>query len=265
MSKVILLSSLKGGVGKTTICAALSFALAYRGARVLCVDLDSGVRALDLALGAQDLTGRDFLEVLQDSLSPASQANLVRENLWFLPAPFRRDASAGADEAALSWFLQYCRAEFDYTFLDLPAGGGEFFLPLARNPELSEAIVVTTSDIAALRAAEQTGYELRECGTPRVRLIINRCPKSQKELSRGLYEMASTAGIPVLGVVPEDPLALRAREAGAVLSELPQSDGGRAIWNIADRLEGKQVPLMEHIMTKRRRNRLYRGEEKKEG
>ena len=59
MSKTILLSSLKGGVGKTTVCAALAFALAYQSKRVLCVDLDSGVRALDLVLGAQDLSGRD--------------------------------------------------------------------------------------------------------------------------------------------------------------------------------------------------------------
>ncbi len=265
MSKTILLSSLKGGVGKTTVCAALAFALAYQSKRVLCVDLDSGVRALDLVLGAQDLSGRDVSEVLENALSPAAESSRVRENLWFLPAPIRNTQTGRVDEAALARFLQHCRAEFDYTFLDLPAGGGEYFLPLARSPELDEAIVVTTSDLAALRAAEQTGYELRECGTPTVRLILNRCPETRRELSQGLYSMTNLAGIPVLGVIPEDPIALRAQGAGVTLSELPQSKAGTALWNIAARLEGKRVPLMQNVLPKRRRNRLYRTDEKKEG
>ncbi len=264
MNRVLLFTSLKGGVGKTTAAASLAFALSFYQKRVLCVDLDLGVRGLDLSLGAENRPGPDVMEVLKSGASPLENAVCLRENLYFLPAPALRDSRANAafDQAEVDAFLARCKEEFDFTLLDLPAGGGEWFLPLSKSPQVTTAVVVSTADVISLRAAEQTGYEIRSCGCESVQLILNRCPLDPKKLERGLFDLAQDAAIPVLGVVPEDALATQALGGGIPLSRLPGSAAGRAFWNIAVRLCGQHLPLFSGLLSPKERDRLYHSKTK---
>lgn len=252
-----MFTSLKGGVGKTTAASALGFSLAFFSARVLCVDLDFGVRGLDLALGAQDTCGADVLEVIERDLDPSEEAICLSENLYFLPAPalFDTRAESGVSAVELNRFLSRCKQEFDFTLLDLPAGGGELFLPLASSPELDGALVVSTAEGAALRAAEQTAYEIRAAGSAHVRLILNRVPL--KKGGSGLFEMVQTASVPVLGVVPEDGFVKEASGALVPLTRLPQSKASQAYWNVASRLLGASVPLFDRVLSRGARKQLY--------
>lgn len=258
MSRVLMFTSLKGGVGKTTAASALGFALSFLGARVLCVDLDFGVRGLDLALGAETLCGADVLDVIRDGLDPRQEAACLSENLFFLPAPalFNTREESALTKETLDRFLLCAREEFDFVLLDLPAGGGELFLPLAKNEHVTDALVVSTAEEAALRAAEQTAFEIRcACSTTDVHLILNRCPM-RKNLSRSLFEMAQDASCAVLGVVPEDALVRESAACGIAPTRLPQSPSSQAYWNIASRLLGGRVPLLSGIASRRLRSSL---------
>lgn len=258
MSRVMMFTSLKGGVGKTTATAALGFALSFFGKRVLCVDLDFGVRGLDLALGAENHLGADVLEVVTSRSDPAAEAAKLAENFFFLPAPalFNTRQADAVSQEELDAFLARCKEAFDYTLLDLPAGGGDLFLPLARSRELTDAVVVSTAEATALRAAEQTGFEVRSVSSATVSLILNRCPVRAKDLEHGLFRMAQDAAISVLGVVPEDGLVRESAAAGVALTRLPQTAASRAYWNIATRIAGWPVGLLDGVFSKRRKKQF---------
>lgn len=259
MSQVLLFTSLKGGVGKTTACAALAYALSFYGKRVLCVDLDFGVRGLDLALGAENTCGADVLEVIEGALSPRQSAMQLGPTLWFLPSPalLSRGDVTPPDEGQLSDFLAACKAQFDFVLLDLPAGGGELFVPLASQPDVDHALIVSTASASALRAAEQTGFELRRAGTPRVSLLLNRLTRVQLSRGDALFEMARAAALPVIGVIPEDECAALAHSTGTPLSRFVASPAGRAFWNVASRLLGGAPPLLDGVLSPAARRRLY--------
>lgn len=260
MKQVLMFTSLKGGVGKTTAASACAFALSFLGKRVLCVDLDFGVRGLDLALGAENFSSSDVLEVIRGGLSPAQEAVCVRENLWFLPAPalFNTREAGTVDPVSLSRFLEACKASFDVTLLDLPAGGGELFLPLAKSEHLTTAVIVSTAESAALRAAEQTAFEIRAAGKARTALVINRFHLKQKKGEKTLLDMAKEASVTVLGVVPEDALVSEAYDAGVALTRLVESPASVAYWNIAHRLLSHPVPLFSGVVRERKRKKLAR-------
>ncbi len=260
MGRIFMFTSLKGGVGKTTATSALGFALSFLAGRVLCVDLDFGVRGLDLALGAEDRCSTDVLEVLQEELDPAEEAVCLRENLYFLSAPalFNTREAGAVSPNMLSLFLSRCREEFDFTLLDLPAGGGELFLPLAKSGAITDTVVVSTTEEAALRAAEQTGYEVRGAGNSEVRLILNRVPVKKRDAKKSLLSMVQSAAIPVLGVVPEEPLVKETASEGIALTRLPSVAASRAYWNIACRICRTEVPLLAGVVSERRRKALCR-------
>ena len=258
MNQILLFSSLKGGVGKTTAVSSLAAALAFCKRRVLCVDLDFGVRGLDLALGAENTCGEDVLEVIRSGLDVKKYATELEENLFFLPAPalFDTRAPASVGQEELNAFLALCKRQFDFTLLDLPAGGGELFLPLAGNPLLSGTIVLSTPEVTSVRAAEQTGYEIRAAGSDSIRLILNRYPVNDPDRP-DLFRLAGSAGIPVLGVVPEEKTAPEALAAGVPLSRL-MTGAGNAYRNIAARLCGQSVPILEGVLPPRKRKRLQK-------
>lgn len=259
MKQVLMFTSLKGGVGKTTAASAIAFALSFFGKKVLCADLDFGVRGLDLALGAENACAADVLEVIQGGYDPLAEAILVRENLYFLPAPalFNTREAGVVTSEELSAFLARAKSEFDFVLLDLPAGGGELFLPLAKSPEMTGAIVVSTAESAALRAAEQTAFEIRSASSISVKLIINRVPLKTKS-PRSLFDSARAAALPVLGVIPEDPVISEAYDAGVAPTRLPQTPSAQAYWNISSRMLGAHVPLFTDVVSSRRRKRLCR-------
>lgn len=259
MKQVLMFTSLKGGVGKTSAASALAFALSFFNKRVLCVDLDFGVRGLDLALGAENSCSADVLEVIRTGADPLEEAIRVQENLYFLPAPalFNTREAGVVSEAELSAFLARAKASFHAILLDLPAGGGELFLPLAKSPETDMAIVVSTAESAALRAAEQTAFEIRSVSDAEVKLVINRVDFSRKR-EKNLFDLARAAAIPVLGVVPEDQFVSEAYDAGIASTRLVQTKAAQAYWNIASRLLGAHVPLFSGVVSEAKRKKLLK-------
>ena len=244
MGKLIAVVSGKGGTGKTTFTANVGIALACLGYRVLCMDCDVTLRNLDLALGLSDSALMDFSDVLRGTctLEQAVTSHPKYPKLDLLPAPltFREPSYPPAQIGQLA---QAIRERYDYCLLDAPAGLGAGFQMATGIAD--SAVVVTTTDISALRDAQHTVMELERFPTGTVHLVVNRV---QKKLLRSLHttidDAIDTAGLPLLGVVPEDIDVPKALNRGIPLRECNYF-AARAYENIAKRISGTRVPLMK--------------------
>ena len=235
----------KGGTGKTSFVAGVGTALAQQGRRVLCVDCDAGLRNLDLALGLTDRALMDFSDVAlgRCPLASAVVAHPDIPNLFLLTAPVRMRGPA-VREADFRRMLEEIRRQFDFCLLDAPAGLGEGFRLAVCGAE--RCVVVTTQDASSLRDAQHTVMELRDFGPGRIHLVVNRV---RKKLLRSMHatidDAMDKAGLPLLGVVPEDdalPLALN--RGTALLLTGGDAGAAGAYRNIAVRLQGGKRPLL---------------------
>ena len=241
MGTAIVVTSGKGGTGKTSLTGGLASCLAALGRRVLCIDMDVGLRNLDITLGMTDRALMDFTDVIvrRCPLERAAAPHPQLVNLFLLTAPV--NPSAGLDPARVSALLDQARAQFDYVLIDSPAGVGDGFRLAACGAD--RAIVVSTSDASSLRDAQRAVGEL---SLPTIHLVVNRVqPRLLRRLRATIDDAMDTAGLPLLGVVPEDegvmlsanqgvPIILNTRGKGAALAYL----------NIAKRIEGLRVPIM---------------------
>ena len=244
MATAIVVTSGKGGTGKTSLTAAVASCLAALGSRVLCIDMDVGLRNLDLALGLTDRALMDFTDVLSGrcSLERAAVAHPVVENLSLLTAPvtFPREAIAPEQMRSL---VRQAKQQYDYVLMDSPAGlGAGFELAVCA---ADRAIVVSTTDASALRDAQRTVCLLRT-KLERIHLVVNRVqPKLLKRLRTTIDDAMDTAGLPLLGVVPEDPQVMLSANLGKLLILSTKKGAAIAYLNIARRLLGQRVPLMK--------------------
>ena len=235
----------KGGTGKTSFTAGVSTALAMSGKRVLCVDCDIGLRNLDLALGLSDRTLMDFSDVAQGrcALESAVVEHPRIPGLFLLTAPVRsRRLSVTQQEMAA--LLSQIRSRYDYCLLDAPAGLGTGF-QLA-TIAADRCIVVTATDPSSLRDAQHTVMELSRFGTGKLHLVVNRV---RKKLLRSMHatidDAIDKAGLPLIGVVPEDDALLLSLNHGTpLLLSNPSSSAAFAYRNIAKRLQGIKTPLL---------------------
>lgn len=244
MGTVIAVTSGKGGTGKTTVTAGVSCCLAARGRRVLCIDMDIGLRNLDLSLGMADRAVMDFSDVLSRrcTLERAAAAHPVIGGLYLLTAPIRFDP-AEADTQRMRALLEQARSAFDYILIDAPAGIGPGFRLACAWAD--RAIVVTTNDPSALRDAQRTVAELTKL-VPELHLVMNRIqPKLMRRLHTTIDDAMDTAGLPLLGVVPEDSQVALAAGSGQPLVLMTRKGAAVACLNIARRVEGERVPLMK--------------------
>lgn len=233
----------KGGTGKTSFVSGVSAALALGGKRVLCIDCDVGLRNLDLALGLSDRAMMDFSDVAQGrcSLESAIVEHPDIPGLFLLTAParIRRDSVTEDQMAAL---LRKVRQVFDYCLLDAPAGleGGFRLATCAAD----RCIVISTADAFSLRDAQHAVMELDRFQADSLHLVVNRVRKKfLKSMHATLDDAIDSAGLPLIGVIPEDDkLSLSMNQGTPVL--LCRSDGAaQAYHNIAKRLQGKRTPL----------------------
>lgn len=238
----IVVTSGKGGTGKTSVTCGVGSCLAAMNYRVLLVDMDVGLRNLDLALGMTDRVMMDFTDVIYHrcALEEAIAEHPQIPNLFLLTAPLT--ARAGQiDRLDMLSLLSTARAQFDYVLLDSPAGVDTGF-------ELSicgadRAIVVSTTDPICLRDAQRAVSILQRQHIP-IHLVVNKMSKRLlRKLHTNIDDAMDSAGLPLLGIVPEDekvpvcgglgqPLILHARKGAAV-----------GYYNIARRLTGTRVPL----------------------
>lgn len=242
MGESIAVLSGKGGTGKTTITAALATALASAGERVLCIDCDVGLRNLDISLGAADQPSLSFLDILQgsyrlDQLVP----HPLYPSLYFLTAPMNSSVDA-IDPEAFGELVLSARRQFDYVFLDAPAGVDAGFRLAAAKAD--RVLLVIGSDPAAIRDAGRTGQMLELMGKSNVRLIVNRIsPRLVSSMDLTVDDMMDDVGLPLIGVVPEDPSVILAAASGKPLLTYTKKGAAAACHRIAKRLCGMPVKI----------------------
>ena len=244
MGTVIVVTSGKGGTGKTSLTGGVASCLAALGQKVLCIDLDIGLRNLDISLGMTDRALMDFTDVVEGrcTLERAAVEHPVIRGLYLLTAPVRPTPDA-LDEEKMRAMLLQARQRFDYILIDSPAGLGSGFRLATCGAD--RAVVVSTNDSSALRDAQRTVVELgRRLDT--IHLVMNRIqPKLLRRLRTTIDDAMDAAGLPLLGVVPEDSQVILAANTGEPLILFSRKGAALAYLNIAKRLMGQRVPLMK--------------------
>ena len=234
----------KGGTGKTSFTAGVGAALALSGRRVLCLDCDIGLRNLDLALGLSDRTLMDFSDAAQDrcSLALAAVEHPKIPGLFLLTAPARLRGRP-VTETQMTALLQEVRRRYDFCLLDAPAGlGTGFQLATCR---ADRCVVVTTADASSLRDAQHTVMELNRFPAGSLHLVVNRVRKKLlRQLHATIDDAIDKAGLPLLGVVPEDDALPLCMNRGIPILLADGLGAAAAYRNIAKRLQGERVPLL---------------------
>ena len=241
MASVIAVTSGKGGTGKTSITGGVAASLSLMGRRVLCIDMDIGLRNLDISLGLNDRALMDFSDVAlgRCPLARAAVVHPTLKNLSLLTSPMSLPAGLTSDR--ILSLLNTARIGYDYIFIDSPAGLGPGFQLAVCGAD--RALVVATNDASSLRDAQRTVAELER--VRQIHLIMNRIqPKLLRKLRTTIDDAMNTAGLPLIGVVPEDPQVILCANQGLPLTSRGRRGAALACWNIAQRLEGRQVPIM---------------------
>lgn len=242
MGELIAILSGKGGTGKTSVCAGVATALAQMGQQVLCIDCDVGLRNLDIALGIDQLPALSFVDMYQDGYGLEFAAkHPVFPNLSFLTAPVGCSADS-IDTSAFGDLLQKARKRYNYVFLDAAAGIEAGFTLAAKYAD--RVILVTGADPASIRDAGRAGQVLELMGKKNVRLVVNRINKKMIA-STGLTvdDIMDQAGLPLLGIVPEDSNVVLAAAFRQPLLGYTNKGAAAACRRIARRIQGRTVPV----------------------
>lgn len=240
----IVITSGKGGTGKTSTAGGVASCLAAMGNRVLCLDCDVGLRNLDLILGLTDQALMDFTDVIEGrcSLEKAAVEHPDVENLFLLTAPVT--LPEGINEAGMSRLMREIRSQFDYCIIDCPAGVGAGF-QLA-TCAADRAILVSNADFAALRDGQAAVQRLKKLNIP-LHLVVNRLrPKLLRKLKLNVDDAMDSTGLPLIGIVPEDERVPLSAAWGVPLITTTRRGAALAYYHIAQRITGQRVPLM-HI------------------
>ena len=242
MGELIAILSGKGGTGKSSVCAGVATALAKLGEDVLCIDCDIGLCNLDISLGMSDSGALSFREIYEGGYD-LIQAQIHPEypTLRFLTAPMNC-APEDIDTEAFGQMLRQARKHFSYIFLDAPAGIDAGFRLCASFAD--RVILVTGSDPASIRDATRTGEVLELMGKESVRLIVNRIhPKMFDSMAITVDDIMDRAGIPLLGIVPEDSNVVLAAAFRRSLLSTTKKGAAAACLRIAKRIQGLPIPV----------------------
>jgi septum site-determining protein MinD len=253
VTKIVVVTSGKGGVGKTTTSASFATGLAQRGKKVAVIDFDVGLRNLDLIMGCERRVVFDFVNVIQGeaSLRQALIKDKTFPNLHILAASQTRDKEALTPEG-VEKVLNDLRSEgFDYVVCDSPAGierGAHMAMYFA-----DEALVVTNPEVSSVRdsdrvlglLASKTRKVERNEGRIKEHLVLTRYNPARvlKGEMLSLEDVTEILAIPVLGVIPESTAVLNSSNAGTPVITLPDADAGQAYDDLVSRFLGEDRPL----------------------
>lgn len=247
-TKVILFTSCKGGVGKSTVCANLAMAVAKRGRRVLLIDCDFGNRCLDLVAGFSDEVVYDISDIASDRIDceRAILHDKRCENLHFIAAPLGFDHIMELETFRAIVRKLTFTGNFDFVFIDTPGGIGE---PLRFAASVADtAYIVVEPTRAAMRAAERTSDFLALRGVGKRRLIVNKLAGSSvRKAKKEIISIIDTTSVKLHGVIPYDPELISAGNRGILVDKILSLNVTNAFDNLAARTLGEGRRLFANI------------------
>ena len=245
MSEVIVITSGKGGVGKTTTVANIGTGLAMLGKKVVVVDTDIGLRNLDVVLGLENRIVYNLVDVINGScrLRQALIKDKRHPELCLLPSAQTKDKSAVSPEQMIK-LTDDLREQFDYIILDCPAGIEQGFQNAIAGAD--RALVVTTPEVSAIRDADRIIGLLEANGFKQMDLIINRLRMDM--VRRGdmmsADDVVDILAIPLIGIIPDDENVVIATNQGEPLVGT-DTPAGKAYFNVVERLRGREIPFLD--------------------
>lgn len=261
VAKIVVITSGKGGVGKTTTSASFAAGLAMRGFKTVVIDFDVGLRNLDLIMGCENRIVYDFVDVISGNarLSQALVKDKRLDNLFILPASQTRDKDALTDEGVAE-VMDELSKQFDYIICDSPAG-------IERGAQLAmyhadEAIIVTNPEISSVRDSDRIIGILQSrtkkveegTGTVREHLIVSRY-NAERAAANEMMDIDTISNdilkVPLLGVIPESRTVLEASNQGEPVIHFTDSAAGQCYDDIVARFLGEERPL-RHINVKKK-------------
>ena len=253
LGQILSVVSGKGGTGKTSFCAGVAVALCALGEKVLLIDADRGLRSLDIVLGMSDRVLFSWGDVLDGvcSLKEAAVKHPIVKNLRVLTAPGMSAEGSRYSREQICGLLERARPHFTWILIDCPAGFGPEVVDFAHGSD--EVVVVSTPDHTSLRGAQRIGVQLIAGGKEKLRIAVNRVRAGM--IDRGdsvnIDAAMDAAGLPLLGVIPEDQDVIACGNLGQVLVLFSEGYARVAYANIARRLRGSRVRLLEGVKLKK--------------
>lgn len=252
MGEVIVITSGKGGVGKTTTTANLGSSLALQGKKVALIDTDIGLRNLDVVMGLENRIVYDIVDVVEEKckLRQALIKDKRFQELFLLPAAQTRDKSA-VNEEQMKDLVGKLKEEFDYILIDCPAGIEQGFKNAIVGAD--RAVVVTTAEISAIRDADRIIGLLESANIKNPELIVNRLKPNM--VKRGemmdVDDIVDLLSIDLIGVVPDDEYIITQTNKGEPVISNKKAPSGKAYLEIARRILGENVEM--HVPRKGKR------------
>ena len=245
MSEVIVITSGKGGVGKTTTTANVGTGLAMEGKKVVLIDTDIGLRNLDVVMGLENRIVYNLVDVIEGNcrIKQALIKDKRNPTLYLLPSAQTRDKTAVSPEE-MAKLTEELKDEFDYILLDCPAGIEQGFKNAIAGAD--RAIVVTTPEVSAVRDADRIIGLLDANEIKKTELVVNRLrtdmvKRGDMMSSQDVVEILS---VDLLGVVPDDENIVVSTNQGEPLVG-SKCLAGQAYKNICDRIMGEEVPFLD--------------------
>lgn len=247
MGEAIVVTSGKGGVGKTTTSANLGTALALMGKKVCMVDTDIGLRNLDVVMGLENRIIYDLIDVAEGRcrVNQALVKDKRFDELYMLPAAQTKDKNDISPEQVRQ-IIESLKPDFDYVIIDCPAGIEQGFRNAVAGAD--QAIVVTTPENAAVRDADRViGLLEKSKMAAAPKLVINRIRPNLLKSGDMLEidDICQVLAIDLIGIVPDDELVIKAANSGEPTVMNPSSRAAIAYRNIARRILGETVPLLQ--------------------
>ena len=246
MGEAIVITSGKGGVGKTTLSANLGTALALMGKKTLLIDTDIGLRNLDVVLGLENRIVYDLVDVCTGKceFKKAAIRDKRFEGLFLIPAAQSSDKTA-VTPLQMKNLVRKAKEEYDYIIIDCPAGIEQGFENAVAGAD--RAIVVAVPEVSSVRDADRIIGLLLKHGIEDIRLVVNRI--RQKMVDEGnmlsIEDMLDILSVPLIGAVPDDESIIVAANNGSPCVTEQKSKAGAAYKNIALRVTGEERDLID--------------------
>lgn len=247
-TKVILFTSCKGGVGKSTVCANIAMSLATKNKKVLLIDCDFGSRCLDIISGIENSSIYDVGDVVlgRVGIDKAVVIDKRNKNLSFLSAIINPEMSIDVSSFKKMIGNLVRSGMYDFIFIDTPGGIGQ---PLKYACSVSEwAFIITNQTTASIRAADRTADFLYSNGVHNLRLIINKMTSDNiKEAKNEIISIIDEASVKLIGVIPYDKEIIKCGNKGVLVDGMKSKLAIQAFDNVAERVLGHQCLLFHNI------------------